>query len=142
MCCVTLGLSISRGTDVAQVCCMLLRKEQPGPPNELICHSISTSHTHSLTQLRIHIKTHTQKKPSNDQGGGKWVEESIQSQCGSISEVLLTEMKLRLIHFHVPPPLAPPSQPTTFHPHFLALGGLIEPVTQAGVRLAHVIFWD
>lgn len=141
MCCVKCVLSISWGTDVAHVCYVLLRKEQPGPPNGLICHSISTSHTHSLTQPRIHEDTH-KKKPSNDQGGGKWVEESIQSQCGSISEVLLTKMKLRLIHFHVPPPLAPPSQPTTFYPHFLALSGLIEPVTQAGVRLAHVILWD
>lgn len=33
-------------------------------------------------------------------------------------------------HFHVPPPLVPPSQPTTLYPHFLALSRLIEAVTQ------------
>lgn len=70
---------------------ILPRKEQPGPHNELIGHSLKPSHTHA--SVHAVTQTHTWKT-CQDQGGGKWVEESFQSQCGSTSYVLMTNMKL------------------------------------------------
>lgn len=51
-------------------------------------HPMKSSVTHSVTNSHTHI--HNTKQ----QGGGKWVEESIQSQCSSISWFLLGYRRL------------------------------------------------